>query len=639
MAGLRDWLRSSRSLVILFILVTILPAAALVVFGVRLLEQERALVAQRRREALERAVDQSIRMLDKELALWGKRLGRGAWGDTRADSAYVILHQGSMEVHPSGRLPYLVKAAALKEASETPFAEMESYEFSQHNLEMALEISRRLAGSQDMAVRAGALVREGRILRKLGRVDEALEAYRRLGGVQGVGLAGIPIDLVARRSRCAILEEQSRAGRAAKEASEIAADLRQGRWQLDRASYEHVTGQLSHWLGVPVRAQPEGEALAAAADWLYRRWTETNGQFEPAGVRSESFEGRPVLAVWTAEAKRLTAFLAGPQYVDRELLAAVRKALEPTRLYLIAGSTKLPGDAVRLQRTPTDTGLPWTVVVEDAGTPASDLMRWRMWQTGFVALLILVGAGTYLIWRAVNRELAVARLQSDFVSAVSHEFRTPLTSLRHLNYLLIDEDEPPVEKRRKYYRAQARATERLHHLVESLLDFGRMEAGRQPYRFEPLDAGALARDVAEEFSGEVEGRGFTVDCQLDSEENPVSSDPEALARALWNLLDNATKYCGDSRKIDVLVGRDEKTVSIGVRDYGPGVPAEEQRRIFDKFVRGEAAKSRRIRGTGLGLAMVSHIVKAHGGSVRVSSAPGEGSTFTMVLPVRQRSTR
>ena len=162
-----------------------------------------------------------------------------------------------------------------------------------------------------------------------------------------------------------------------------------------------------------------------------------------------------------------------------------------------------------------------------------------------------------------------------------------------------------------------------------------MEAGRQPYRLEPLDAGALARDVAEEFVAEVEGRGFTVDCRLDSEECPVMADPEALARGLWNLLDNATKYSGDSRKIDILVCRNEKSVSIGVRDYGSGIPAEERERIFDKFVRGEAAKLRGIKGTGIGLAMVRHIVKAHGGTVEVSSTPGAGSTFTIVLPMRQ----
>src|SRR5262249_52073952 len=112
-------------------------------------------------------------------------------------------------------------------------------------------------------------------------------------------------------------------------------------------------------------------------------------------------------------------------------------------------------------------------------------------------------------------------------------------------------------------------------------------------------------------------------------------DPEALSRALWNLLDNAAKYSGESRTIEVFTGRDKKNVWIGVHDFGRGIPAHEQRRIFDKFVRGEAAKSGGIKGTGIGLAMVRHIVKAHRGTVEVSSAPAAGSTFTIVLPGRQ----
>ncbi len=266
--------------------------------------------------------------------------------------------------------------------------------------------------------------------------------------------------------------------------------------------------------------------------------------------------------------------------------------------------------------------------------------RRRILLAGFAAVLILIAAGSYFIWRSVNRELAVARLQSDFVSAVSHEFRTPLTSLRQFTELLLDEDDLPLEKRQSYYRAQVRATDRLHRFVESLLDFGRMEAVRRPYRFRWLDAGALAKDVAEEFGREVKGHGFSVDCIMDSADCSVNADPEALSRALWNLLDNAAKYSGDSRKIELAVNRARagSQVCITVRDYGLGILVSEQKQIFQKFIRGAAAKSRGIKGTGIGLAMVRHIVEAHGGNINVSSAPGAGSTFTIVLPAQRQGT-
>src|SRR5262249_33141522 len=148
------------------------------------------------------------------------------------------------------------------------------------------------------------------------------------------------------------------------------------------------------------------------------------------------------------------------------------------------------------RRTAIETGLPWTIAVEstDLQSEGDRLTRRRnYWLAGFSILSALLIAGTYLIARAVTRELAVARLQSDFVSSVSHEFRPPLTTLRQLTEILNDGRITQEERRRNYYQAMARQTERLHRLVESLLDFGRMEAGNSPYRLEPLDACAFVR--------------------------------------------------------------------------------------------------------------------------------------------------
>ncbi|MEO6208027.1 MAG: HAMP domain-containing sensor histidine kinase [Candidatus Limnocylindrales bacterium] len=252
------------------------------------------------------------------------------------------------------------------------------------------------------------------------------------------------------------------------------------------------------------------------------------------------------------------------------------------------------------------------------------------------AVLVLVATGSYLIVRSRNREMALARLQSDFVATVSHEFRTPLTTLRQYNELLHDPGDLTPEKRRAYHQAQIRATERLHRLVESLLDFGRMEAGKRPYAFERLDAGLLVLDVVEEFQMEVDGQGVSLRSSIEPIELPVHADAEALARALWNVLDNAVKYSGEDRDIDVAVLRVSNDVSIVVRDRGIGIPPAEQARIFQKFARGAAASSRHIKGTGIGLAMVQHIVSAHRGTVQVTSVEHEGSTFTIVLPIADR---
>jgi signal transduction histidine kinase len=171
----------------------------------------------------------------------------------------------------------------------------------------------------------------------------------------------------------------------------------------------------------------------------------------------------------------------------------------------------------------------------------------------------------------------------------------------------------------------------LTRLVESLLDFGRMEAGARPYRLEPLDVAALAEDVVRDFRQQVDGAGFTIHYTGPPGGVMARADRDALTQALWNLLDNAVKYSGESRDVHVEVERNRDVV-IRVRDAGYGIAPSEQKQIFRKFARGAAAREHGVKGTGIGLAMVKHIVDAHGGTIRVDSEPDRGSTFTIGLP-------
>jgi signal transduction histidine kinase len=151
---------------------------------------------------------------------------------------------------------------------------------------------------------------------------------------------------------------------------------------------------------------------------------------------------------------------------------------------------------------------------------------------------------------------------------------------------------------------------------------------------EPLDLSSWVRSVIEQFNLEAAGRGYAVELDASDEAVPAHGDPQALTNALWNLLDNAVKYSPDCRTVWVTFHLDGAAAEVRVRDRGIGVPAAERRDIFQKFVRGADAKRQNIAGTGIGLAMVQHIMKAHGGSVRVESEPGHGSTFTLVIPCR-----
>jgi signal transduction histidine kinase len=232
--------------------------------------------------------------------------------------------------------------------------------------------------------------------------------------------------------------------------------------------------------------------------------------------------------------------------------------------------------------------------------------------------------------------MAVAQLQSDFVAAVSHDFRTPLTSLCQLSEVFSGDRPLEDARRRQYYQVLGRATRRLNTLVEGLLDFGRMEAGASVYRMESLEAADLVSSVVEDFRSEADLRGYQVELQRNGDLPGVDGDREALGRAVRNLLDNAIKYSPECKTVWVNVQHRDGRVAISVRDRGLGIAPAEQKEVLRKFVRGSSAKRAGVKGTGIGLTMVQHIVRAHHGELRVESAPGEGSTFTILIPAREK---
>jgi signal transduction histidine kinase len=250
------------------------------------------------------------------------------------------------------------------------------------------------------------------------------------------------------------------------------------------------------------------------------------------------------------------------------------------------------------------------------------------------ALSLLMGAGMLLTYRNIARELALAKLKSDFVSNVSHELRTPLALIRlYAETLELGRIANPG-KRQEYYEIIRKESERLTSLINNILDFSRIESGKKEYSFRETDVADLVRSTLESYRFEIEQSGFQFEQKIDNDLPQVWIDREAIARSLLNLVNNAVKYSAAEKYLGVYLYRRNGAVNLEVVDHGIGIAAWEQPKVFEKFYRVGDPLVHNTKGSGLGLSLVRHIVQAHGGEVIVQSEPGQGSKFTITLPVR-----
>jgi two-component system phosphate regulon sensor histidine kinase PhoR len=219
------------------------------------------------------------------------------------------------------------------------------------------------------------------------------------------------------------------------------------------------------------------------------------------------------------------------------------------------------------------------------------------------------------------------------VSNVTHELKTPVALIRLAVETLEMRRVKSPEETDRFLRTIGRETQRLGQLVDNILDFARLEAGQVTFRFGPVDLPALAQDVVETLRPRFDHLEFQVEVDVPEALPPARGDAMALTHCLLNLLDNAIKYSRDRREIRVTGASRDGMVAISVTDRGIGISPADRRRIFEKFVRLEDGLVHDVRGAGLGLSLVDQIMRAHGGRVEVVSTMGEGSTFTLVLPV------
>jgi signal transduction histidine kinase len=277
----------------------------------------------------------------------------------------------------------------------------------------------------------------------------------------------------------------------------------------------------------------------------------------------------------------------------------------------------------------------WRVALyAPAGLSPRDMVRRQtmMFMAAFALLVVVIAAGLIATYRLVQRESEIARLKSDFVANVSHDLKTPLSLIRMFAETLEMGRVPDESRRREYYAVLTRESERLSRLIDNVLDFSRIESGRQRYDITPGPVEPVIHEVLDSFRHPLHQQGFRLDVSIAPDLPDVPLDGEAVKQALANLLDNAMKYSADRRHIVVAARPERDGVAVEVADEGIGIPVPERERIFEKFYRIGRSETQGRRGSGVGLALVKHIVEAHHGRVTVDGPPGGGSRFTLHFP-------
>ncbi len=280
----------------------------------------------------------------------------------------------------------------------------------------------------------------------------------------------------------------------------------------------------------------------------------------------------------------------------------------------------------------------WKAGVGLKNTNIDELARSSFLHSAGATILVLVVllGGIALTIRATDREARLAQAKSNFVSNVSHELKTPLSLLSLFSEILELGRVNSEEKKTEYYRILRHESLRLNKIIDNILDFSKIEAGRKTYDFADADMAEVIEKVLASYRYQFVNAGFDIQTNIQPDLPPVSIDREAMSQAISNLLDNAIKYSRDVKQLSITTQTRGPDLSIEIADRGIGIPRAEQAKVFEKFYRVGNGLVHDVKGSGLGLSLVQHIIEAHQGTVSLESDVGKGSRFTILLPLARK---
>ena len=651
---------SHRKQIFLFFVAVLLPSIVLVAFTLRMVSQDREL-------AQKRALDERSRMAAEIGQRLLVRLEKIKLQEASAETNRTRSNRHADYVNPEvvfiaqvieGKLsmPWerdLEINEALKLLSSPNFMQniqrAENEEYVKKNYPKAAEIYRQSMISAKETIQKGfARLQLARVLLKAGQKSESLSHYQEILTLPSniTDEYGVPIAFYAAKR---LLEENSEKETVS---NIILKELETKHWLAPTGSYllKEITETLINTY--PKMADPN------TAKNFKQKIDRLINNLEQATALQNDFQGLKLTASTISKGK-----IKEPIWIlyGREpWMLSLSPALSETQSLIIAVHAQKVFDSLISEKSYPVTYPGRLELITDGSEKGESLglnfrglkvtfpdsektdltKQWNMRRSIYILILILVLGltlfGAYLLWRDVRRDLRMAEMRSQFVSSVSHELKTPLTAIRMFAETLRLGRSKDKKTQEEYLDTIVNESERLTRLLNNVLNFSMIEKEKRIYKLEPTSLSEVIQAAARAMEYPLSQKGFKLNIQIEEGLPDVQADKDSIEQALLNLLHNALKYSGKSRDIDLRLQQKDNNAVIKVIDRGVGIAPQRQKRIFEKYYRVPSEEKERTTGTGLGLALVSHIVKGHNGHIEVQSEPSKGSTFSIYLPLEKK---